>query len=130
EKIAKAKGLPPDLKASYYERLENVNRLIAISRDGKWDNDEPRIVCSLVESIGEIPIPGVKSYGHVLVIPGFGSVSLAEIIVGEKNYAADPDDADPTPPKPSVYFQLTGINMDMGCVAHGNAAVGSVSANG
>jgi hypothetical protein len=130
EKIAKAKDLPQDLKDSYYERLECVNRLIAISRDGKWDNDEPRIVCSLVESIGEIPIPGVRSYGHVLVIPEFGSVSLGEIIVGEKNYEADPDDPDPTPPPPSVYFQLTGISMDMGCVGDGTAMVGSVTANG
>ncbi|HTS07186.1 MAG TPA: hypothetical protein VMP68_16515 [Candidatus Eisenbacteria bacterium] len=130
EKIAKAEDLPQGLKDSYYERLENVNRLIAISRAGKWDNDEPRIVCSLVESIGEIPIPGVRSYGHVLVIPEFGSVSLGEIVVGEKNHKADPDDPDPTPPKPSVYFQLTGISMEMGCVAHGSAVVGSATANG
>jgi hypothetical protein len=72
----------------------------------------------------------VRSYGHVLVIPEFGSVSLGEIIVGEKNYEADPDDPDPTPPPPSVYFQLTGISMDMGCVGDGTAMVGSVTANG
>ena len=128
EKIANADDLPKDLKVRYDERLENVDRLICISRDGKWENDEPRIICSLVESIGEIPIPGVKSYGHVLVIPEFGSVSLGEIVVGEKNYEDEQDSEDKL--KPSVYFQLTGITMDMGCVGDGTAMGAVATANG
>ena len=126
EKIANASGLPKELKARYDGRLENVERLIDICRKGEWEDDEPQIICSLVESIGEIPIPGVESYGNVLVIPEFGAVALAEIVVGEKNY---PDDQDPDS-KPSVYFQLTGIAMEMGCVGDGSASAAMVVANG
>jgi len=128
EKIANATDLPKDLKARYDERLENIERLIGINREGKWEDDQPQIVCSLVESIGKIPIPGVESYGNVLVIPEFGSVSLAEIVVGERNY---PDDENSTETsKPSVYFQLTGIAMEMGCVGDGMASAATVLANG
>jgi hypothetical protein len=136
EKIANAmdkansSDLPPGLNDLYHERLNELDRLIPISRGTKWEDDEPKIVCSLIESIGEIPIPGVKSYGHVLVIPEFGSVSLGEIVVGEKNYDSDPDDEDQTGAKPSVYFTLTGISMKMGCVGDGTAMASVVTANG
>ncbi len=122
EKIAKADGLPKELKRSYDERLVNVHKLIRQSSEGVWENDEPRVICSLVESIGEIPIPGVTSYGNVLVIPEFGTVSLGEILVGEKNY--------PDQDKPSVYFTLKGIQMDMGCVGDGTATATTAHANG
>lgn len=125
-KIANASGLPKDLKARYDERLETVDQLLEICRKGKWEDDEPQIVCSLVESIGEIPIPGVTSYGNVLVIPEFGAVSLAEIVVGEKNYPEDPDPDS----RPSVYFRMTGIEMEMGCVGDGTASAATVMANG
>lgn len=122
EAIAKAEGLPKELKGRYDERLVNIHKLIRQSSEGVWENDEPRVICSLVESIGEIPIPGVTSYGNVLVIPEFGSVSLGEIVVGEKNY--------PNQTKPSVYFTLKGITMDMGCVGDGTAMAATVTANG
>ena len=122
EKIAKADGLPKELKGRYDERLVNIHKLIRESSEGVWQDDEPRVICSLVESIGEIPIPGVTSYGNVLVIPEFGAVSLGEILVGEKNY--------PDQDKPSVYFTLKGIQMDMGCVGHGTAMAAAVTANG
>jgi hypothetical protein len=122
EKIAKANGLPKELKRSYDERLVNIHKLIRQSSEGVWENDEPRVICSLVESIGEIPIPGVTSYGNVLVIPEFGTVSLGEILVGEKNYEGND--------KPSVYFTLKGIQMDMGCVGDGTAIAATAHANG
>jgi len=128
EKIAKANDLPQDLRVIYDERLKNIEQLISVACKGGWTNDEPRIVCSLIESIGEIPIPGVRSYGHVLVIPEFGSVSLGEIIVGEKNYEDEDNSEDEL--KPSVYFQLTGITMNMGCVGHGTAMGSVATANG
>lgn len=122
EKIANANGLPKELKACYGEKLATIDRLILTSGEDEPRQDEPKITCSLVESIGEIPIPGVTSYGHVLVIPDFGTVALGEIEVGEKNYK---DSA-----KPSVYFELTGINMRMGCVADGTAKAATAKANG
>ena len=120
--IANADGLPKELKARYDERLVYVDDLIRASREGVWQDDEPRVICSLVQSIGEIPIPGVTSYGNVLVIPDFGSVSFGEIVVGEKNYADSP--------RPCVYFELNGMNINMGCVGDGNFTATTATANG
>jgi hypothetical protein len=120
--IANADGLPKELKARYDERLVYVDSLIRASREGVWENDEPRIICSLIQSIGKIPIPGVTSYGNVLVIPDFGSVAFGEIVVGEKNYEDSP--------RPCVYFELNGMNINMGCVGDGNVTTTTVNANG
>jgi hypothetical protein len=122
DKIANTKGLPKDLKARYDQKLSYINNLIRACDENESPKDEPKVTCSLVESIGEIPIPGVVSYGNVLVIPDFGSVALGEIEVGEKNY----EDSK----KPAVYFKLTAINMSMGCVADGTALAGTAMANG
>ena len=130
EKVAKADGLPKELKHSYDERLVNIRKLIRQSTEGVWQNDEPRVICSLVESIGEIPIPGVTSYGHVLMIPEFGSVSLGEIVVGERNYQKVHGNKNEKDAKPGVYFTLTAIKMDMGCVGDGTAMVATTTANG
>src|SRR3979411_2284067 len=99
ESIAKEKDFPEDLKNEYKKRLAEIDELI----EGGIGGHEPKVICSIVESIGEIPIPGIRSFGHVLVIPDFGTVSLGEIEVGEKKY-------DPTG-KPSNYFELATIKM-------------------
>ncbi len=118
ESIAKADGLPKDVKDQYDGRLAQINELIGGGNGGH----EPTVICSIVESIGEIPIPGIRSFGHVLVIPDFGTVSLGEIEVGEKKY-------DPTG-KPSNYFELTTIKMQLGCVGTGTVVAGTAAANG
>ena len=118
ESIVKADGLPKDMKDQYDERLARINELI----EGKNGSHEPKVICSIVESIGKIPIPGVRSFGHVLVIPDFGTVSLGEIEVGEKKY-------DPTG-RPSNYFELTTIKMQLGCIGTGTVTAGTVAANG
>ncbi len=122
DNIASAPGLPKELKARYDERLANVDRLIRDRTKGEPRRDEPKLTCSLITSIGEIPIPGVTSYGHVLVIPEFGSVSLGEIEVGEKNFEDSV--------KPGVYFELTGLNMELGCVGDGTLTGVTAAANG
>jgi len=118
ESIAKADGLPKDVKDQYDERLARINELIG----GKNGSHEPKVICSIVESIDKIPIPGVRSFGHVLVIPDFGTVSLGEIEIGEKKY-------DPTG-RPSNYFELTTIKMQLGCIGTGTVTAGTVAANG
>jgi hypothetical protein len=118
ESIVKADGLPKDVKDQYDERLARINELI----EGKNGSHEPKVICSIVESIGKIPIPGIRSLGHVLVIPDFGTVSLGEIEVGEKKY-------DPTG-RPSNYFELTTIKMQLGCIGTGTVTAGTVAANG
>src|SRR6266403_2231478 len=118
ESIVKADGLPKDVKDQYDERLARINELIG----GKNGSHEPKVICSIVESIDKIPIPGVRSFGHVLVIPDFGTVSLGEIEIGEKKY-------DPTG-RPSNYFELTTIKMQLGCIGTGTVTAGTVAANG
>ncbi len=120
-KIAEGDGLPKELKAQYYEELARIERLLSTCDVDDNVCREP-ITCSLVQSIGEIPIPGVRTFGHVMVIPEFGSVALGEIEVGER--------ADQHSTRPSVYFELTGINMKLGCVGHGAAKAASATANG
>jgi hypothetical protein len=118
EDIAKADDLPKDVKDQYDERLARINELIG----GKNGGHEPKVICSIVESIDKIPIPGVRSFGHVLVIPDFGTVSLGEIEVGEKKY-------DPTG-RPSNYFELTTIKMQLGCIGTGIVTAGTTAVNG
>ena len=110
EKIAKANGLPKDLKAQYHEKLARIENLIKTSDASDQGHREP-ITCSLVQSIGAIPIPGVQIFGHVIVIPEFGSVALGEIEVGER--------MDEGSQIPSLYFELTNVKMKLGCVGHG-----------
>ena len=121
ERIFNARGLPKELKEQYHEKLAHIESLLKTSDAGDHGHREP-ITCSLVQSIGEIPIPGVQTFGHVIVIPDFGAVALGEIEVGERK-----DDGSQTP---SLYFELTGINMKLGCVGHGTAKAATAIANG
>jgi hypothetical protein len=121
EAIASASGLPKEIKAQYDKKLAYINQLISTSSASDQRKHEP-ITCSLVQSIGPIPIPGVQTFGHILVIPEFGVVSLGEVEVGEKMYEGSV--------RPDVYFELTGVNMELGCVGHGTVAAATTTANG
>ena len=123
EKIAGARGLPKELKDEYDERLAYIKTLTGASNAGDEGGHKP-ITCSLVQSInvGEIPIPGVQSFGNLLVIPEFGTVRLGEIEVGEKVGSSTG--------RPNVYFTLTSATMKLGCVGDGSLAAGAVRANG
>lgn len=122
EKIAKAQGLPKEVKARYDESLAGADSLMRTA--GKADSraKDPRLVCSVVQSIGEIPIPGVRSFGNILVIPEFGTVALGEVVVGERVY----EDSS----RPNPYFELTSINMNLGCVGHGTVSGAVAMSNG
>jgi hypothetical protein len=115
--IAHAPGLPTAIRAEYDEELKQI---VEIRQSGKGERKPPKLGCSLVKSIS--PIPVATSYGNVLEIPGFGTVSLAALEVGEKVY-------DPTL-RPSNYFDLTMLKMRMGCIGHGTANAVNVNANG
>jgi hypothetical protein len=119
EDIAKADGLPKDVKDQYDERLAQIDVLI----EGGSGGNEPKVICSIVESIDGVPISVGRAFGHVVVIPDFGTVSLGEIEVGEKKY-------DPSEERPSNYFELTTIKMKLGCVGTGTVTAGTVAANG
>lgn len=122
ERIAHADGLPKELKSRYDGRLAAIKELVRTSDQDEPRADEPKVTCSLVESIGEIPIPGVQSFGNLLVIPEFGFLSLGDILVGERKYEGSS--------RPSVYFELTGVHMKLGCVGDGEASAAIATANG
>jgi hypothetical protein len=119
-------GLPKELKAQYDEKLGRLTTLIRACEAGSQSDHEP-ITCSLVQSIEvDIPgvdeIPGIKVYGNVLVIEDFGSVTLGELVVGER--------FDPLYTRYDPYFELTGIHANLGCIGDGTAKVAMVAANG
>jgi hypothetical protein len=119
KKIAKASGLPKELKEQYDEKLAHIDKLIRACEAGDQGIREP-ITCSVVQSVGEIP--GVQSFGHVLVIPEFGTVALGEVVVGET--------IDKAYNRPDPYFELTSIRMKLGCVGDGTIAAATTAANG
>jgi hypothetical protein len=121
EKVAHASALPKKLEDEYAKKLAFVDTLIG----GGKSNSEPGVTCSLVQSInniGEIPIPGIRAIGHVLVIPEFGWVSLGEITVGERMYTRFP--------RPSVFFELQMLRIHLGCIGGGTVSSGTTATNG
>jgi hypothetical protein len=86
-----------------------------------WDG----ITCSLVENveIKDISVkaadgkavlipPPAKSFGHVIHIPDFGTIYLAELTVNHNS------------------FNLTMIRLDLGCIADGNVCMSTANVNG
>jgi len=123
ERIAKADGLPKDLKDQYDKRLDDINRLIK-NRNGDGKDKPPRtITCSLVENIaGEIRIPEAMAFGHVLVVPEFGALSLGEVVMSEKRYEESE--------RASLYFETSVIKMNLGCVGDAALQVATTATNG
>jgi hypothetical protein len=93
----------------------------AYKNGGKWDG----ITCSLVENIEinkinaksadgsekQIAAPAT-SFGHVIHIPDFGTVFLAELKVNHNS------------------FHLTMIHIEMGCLADGDICLSTANVNG
>ena len=67
-------------------------------------------LCSLVDGVGG-EIPG-KSFGHVLDIPDFGRIFLAEVLVHPRS------------------VQISMIRAELGCSTHGKVGVGTASVRG
>jgi hypothetical protein len=135
EDIAGAKGLPADLEKKYDAKIAYINDLKKHSngRSKGERNGYPKLECSLVKSIGPIPIPGVKTFGNIIFIPDFGTVSLAEVEVGIAPYDGSSGRAEggsQQKPDTSNYFTLHMLNMHLGCIGGGTVTGGSVSANG
>lgn len=93
----------------------------AAKKDDNWDG----ITCSLVENVEikdisvkaadgksiQIP-PPAQTFGHVIHIPDFGNIFLAELTVKHNSY------------------NLTMIRLEMGCLASGSAGVANANVNG
>ena len=84
----------------------------AAQRQGKID-------CSLVNRVASAP--GI-SFGHVIDVPHFGKIFLAELTLKrEKNGAPGPD---------KYAFRLTMIRLELGCLAQGSGTVVTAESNG
>ncbi len=123
EKIVKAGGLPKDLETEYANRLAAIEKL---KRGGK--DPELKATCSLIQSIdniNQIPVPGIRAMGHVLVIPEFGWVALGEVEVSAQYYQDQPP-----PNNVSNCFRLNMLDIHLGCIGGGTLTAGTTAANG
>jgi hypothetical protein len=136
DSIVDAKGLPESLEKKYAAQVEHIDilRQSANGRAKGERNGYPSLQCSLVKSIGPIPIPGVFTFGNVIFIPDFGTVSLAEVEVGvESGYDGFSDKrhgGSSSETGNSNYFTLNMLNMHLGCLGGGDVTAGSSKSNG
>ena len=123
DKIATAEG-HPELAAAAYPN----------GRSGLIGSDA--LQCSLVDSVEAEPVPakpgetapgvsyGGTSFGHVIDVPHFGKIFLAELKVTRE------PSKNPKLVADKYRFHLTMIRLEMGCLAQGSAAVAPVDTNG
>jgi len=91
----------------------------------RWDKNavqrDNKAVCSLVNKIGGAP---GTSFGHVLDVPHFGKIFLAELTVNRECAKKDTSDND-------LYtFHLEMIRLEMGCIGTGKTTVVAMDSNG
>jgi hypothetical protein len=134
EDIAGAKGLPDDLEKKYDAKIAYIDDLKKRGRSKGERNGYSKLECSLVKSIGPIPIPGIRTFGNIIFIPDFGTVSLAEVEVGiapyEDGSSGKSEGGSPQKPGDSNYFTLHMLNMHLGCIGGGTVTGATASANG
>ena len=107
-KMEGRQDLPELLRKKYDKGLLTAEGFAA-------QGEQVKVECSLVKSA---KVAGVgKSFGHVIHVPDFGKVSLAELTV---SYDKDKQ----------ATFSLTMIRLDLGCIAHGTAGFGTCDVNG
>jgi len=103
-----------------YKNLQKSAKAAA-ENGGKWEG----VTCSLVEHVeiedieierrDQKPIvipPPARSFGHVIHVPDFGTIFLAELTVNHNS------------------FHLTMIRLELGCIADGNARIVTCNVNG
>ena len=121
EKVAGCGFLPEKMQEQYDDRCREVTGLLSEPQVGR------KVTCSLVKEIkvkDDGQIPGLRIVENVLFIPHFGAVSFGELEVGlepntESNEFRRPasDSSNGYPPEEmSNYFEVTMLNMELGCV--------------
>jgi len=133
--IADTAGLPESLEKQYHARIAYIDELKERANGGAKDerNGYSKLQCSLVKSIGPIPIPGVKTFGNLIFIPNFGTVALAEVEVGigpgDGNTFSQAHESS-RQPSDSNYFTLNMFDMHLGCPVTAQAQGAFVKSNG
>ena len=99
------KDLPELFRTKYHRDLLDPGRIEGLQAKG-----EEKVECSLVNNVA---VAGVgKSFGHLIHVPDFGKISLADLTVNHNS------------------FNLTMINLHLGCIADGSTGVGTCVVNG
>jgi hypothetical protein len=109
EKILKSKKLP-DALGEHYNRLSS-----------KLKGSE-EFKCSLVTKAGGL-FPGT-SHGNVIVIPNFGTITLAEVTVTHSGFDKK------TGKYKKTKVDLKMLDLHLGCPIHGNLGIGNGTGNG
>lgn len=113
------------LGKKYYGFTVDYDDIQKRANDAKKNDNWDGITCSLVEHVEikdisvkaadgqaiQIP-PPAKAFGHVIHIPDFGNIFLAELTVTHNSY------------------NLTMIRLEMGCLATGSTSIANASVNG
>lgn len=136
DSIASTKGLPETMEKQYDAKIAYIDDLKkrASGRAKGERNGYSKLQCSLVKSIGPIPIPGVKTFGNIIFIPNFGTVALAEVEVGvgasDGGFSDNSRDGSQSESSYSNYFTVTMMNMRLGCPVTANTQAVTANANG
>ncbi len=132
--IMKANGLPKGLKTEYDAKIEYVQRLRRGSMEAPNGDScgHPKLKCSLVKTIGEIPIPGVMTFGNLIFIPNFGIVELATLEAGIREHTSkfSHGNGSSNGGSNSQYFTLNMFEMELGCPTGGKTKGPEVGSNG
>jgi hypothetical protein len=97
------KELPELFRTHYHRDLLDPAKIAA-------QGEQAKVKCSLVKSV---KVTGVgKSFGHLIHVPDFGKISLADLTVNHNS------------------FSLTMINLHLGCIGDGTGGVGTTNVNG
>jgi hypothetical protein len=109
DRICHHKDLPAELSERY-------NRLSSTLGGSE------AVECSLVnQAAGRYP---GRTFGHVITIPGFGTITLARVTVKHE----DPHEQTNVPRKTTV--TLTMVDLKLGCFVDGDVPIGTGSSNG
>lgn len=109
-----------------FDRIRNADKVpdeIVQRYNGVSSTDDTETIeCSLVNSV-EGPYPGC-SWGHVIHVPGFGKIHLAVLKIEHSDY-----DRQQRVWKKTL-FDLTMIELEMGCIGGGKSGLGNGIVNG
>jgi hypothetical protein len=125
--FASMRGQPylPDWMIKQYaaemESLAYLRQRVKGSAPSEQYGRRRRVRCSLVKSVNEVAIPGVKSFGNAIFIPDFGTLFLGEIEVGERS---------PVRQQNLTYFGLTMIRMELGSIGEGPVGAAKIFLDG
>jgi hypothetical protein len=135
DRMADTKDLPEGLEKKCSAEIAYIDDLRKCANGGAngGRNGYSKLPCSLVKSIGPIPVPGVRTFGNLIYIPNFGTVALAELEVGigpSHGSFSESRESSSVEPSDSNYFMLKMLGLELGCPVGGSGSGGGVSSNG